>query len=87
MDNESTKEAMGMSSMMLSNLCDPITSAILEDDLAELMGGQILYSKFGFSSLHDLLAAWFECSWIGGEVIIVPVLTQRLKEVVSQTYI
>ena len=87
MDNESTKEAMGMSSMMLSNLCDPVTSAILEDDLAELMGGQILYSKLGFSSLHDLLAAWFECSWIGGEVVIVPVLTQRLKEVVPQTYI
>ena len=39
MDNESTKEAMGMSSMMLSNLGDPVTSAILEDDLAELMGG------------------------------------------------
>ena len=86
MDNESTKEAMGMSSMMLSNLCDPVTSAILEDDLAELMGGQILYSKFGFSSLHDLVA-WFECSWIGGKVVIVPVLTQRLKEVVPQTYI
>ena len=50
---------------------------------AKLIGGQIPYYKFGFSSLHDLLAAWFEPSEIRGGIVNVPVLTQRLKEVVS----
>ena len=50
------------------------------------MGGWIPYCKLIFSSLQNLLAAGFEHFWIGGEVVIVLVLTQRLKEVVPQSY-
>lgn len=90
-EKESSKESIKiykvLKSIMLSNCCDPVTPVILEDDFAKLMGGQIPYFKFGFSFPHDFVAAWFECFWIGGEVVIVPVLTQRLKEVAPQTYI
>ena len=50
MKKESSKKAGEMfkvlNCMMLSNCGDPVTPAILEDDFAELMGGQKWYCKF-----------------------------------------
>ena len=90
MDKESSKEAIKMfkvlNCMILSNRGNPVTPAILENNFAKLISGQILHCKFRFSSLHDLLAAWFECSLIGGDVVLVLVITQRLKKVVPQPY-
>jgi len=90
MNKESSKEAKKMFNdlniMIVINL-DPVTPVILEDLYSELMGGQIPHWEFGFSSLLDLLAAWFERSWIEGEVVLVPELTQRLKEALPRRYI
>ena len=47
----------------------------------------VRYSTANFSSFHDLLAAWFNHSWIGAEAVIVQILTQGLKEVVTRSYI
>ena len=62
MNKESSKEAKKMFNdlniMIVINL-DPVTPVILEDLYSELMGGQIPHWEFGFSSLLDLLAAWF----------------------------
>ena len=73
MNKDSSKEAKKMFNdlniMIVINL-DPVTPVILEDLYSELMGRQIPYWKFGYSSLLDFLAAWFERSWIEGEVVL-----------------
>ena len=85
MEKDSSEEAMKMFNLInciiVSNR-DPVTPVILEKDFAELIGGQIPFWKFGFSTLYDLLAAWFKCSWIRGEVVIVPVITESVKEAI-----
>ena len=47
----------------------------------------VRYSTANFSSFHDLIVAWFNNSWIGAEAVIVQILTQGLKEVVTRSYI